>query len=145
MLFGSSTSAYHAAPLTSAGGRDRNYELAEAGPARCQHAGMVWAMESHEDDARHPEAVHEPTPAVVSTFLLQGLEPPRLVVHHDDGTWTFTCGTTTEIEHLVTVHAEHMFRRFGYDLFHLRDLQPGQVAERDAPGGEWLTSPHRED
>ncbi len=45
----------------------------------------------------------------------------------------------------MTVHAEHMFRRFGCDLFQLRDLQPGHVAERDEPGDEWLTSPYEED
>ena len=38
-----------------------------------------------------------------------------------------------------------MFQRFGHCLFQLRDLQPGHVAERDAPGDEWLTSPYEED
>lgn len=81
----------------------------------------------------------------MSTSVLGGLEPLRVVVHHDDGDWTFACGTTDEAEHFVTVHAEDMFRRFGDDLSHLRDVPPGCVAERDAPGEEWLLSPYEED
>lgn len=105
--------------------------------------GMVLPMQAFDGSAQAQEG-SESTAAIVSTFVLDGLEPLRLVVHHDDGDWTFACGTTDEAEHFVTVHAEHMFRRFGHDLFHLRDLQPGHVAERDAPGDEWLISPHEE-
>ncbi|MGY5885818.1 hypothetical protein [Modestobacter lacusdianchii] len=101
-------------------------------------------MERIGEADQRPGEPTDLTAAIVSTFVLDGLEPLRLVVHHDDGTWTFACGTTADVEHLVTVHAEHMFRRFGYDLFHLRDLQTGYIAERDAPGDEWLISPFQE-
>ena len=107
--------------------------------------GMVVPMQAFDGSAQGPQEGFEPTAAIVSTFVLDGLEPLRVVVHHNDGDWTFACGTTDEAEHLVTVHAEHMFRRFGCDLFQLRDLQPGHVAERDEPGDEWLTSPYEED
>ena len=97
-------------------------------------------------DQASPDPVSDYTGAIVSTFVLGGLEPLRLVVHYeDDGTWGFYCGTTDDPGHLVTVHAEHMFRQFGYDLFHLRDLPPGHAAERDAPGDEWLISPYEDD
>jgi hypothetical protein len=102
---------------------------------------MVLLMQAFDGSAQAPKEGSEPTAAIVSTFVLDGLEPLRVVVHHDDGDWTFACGRTDEAEHFVTVHAEHMFRRFGYDLFHLRGLPPRHVAERDAPGDEWLISP----
>ena len=100
---------------------------------------------------KHESGVGEPqfdgpghTPAIVSPFVLGGEEPIRMVTHHDDGTWSFCCGTTDEADHFVTVHAEHMFRRFGYDLFHLRDLPQVYIAERDAPGDAWLILAHEE-
>ena len=83
--------------------------------------------------------------AIVSTFVLGGLEPLRMVLHYDDGTWSFSCGTADEADHFVAMHAEHMFSRFGYDLFHLRDLPQGYIAERDAIGDEWAVSPYEED
>ena len=98
---------------------------------------------SDEAEPESPEA-SDSTAALVSTFVVGGLEPLRMVVHHDDGTWTFACGTTDQAEHFITVHAEHMFRRFGHDLFHLRGLQLGFIAERDEPGDEWLVSSYAE-
>ena len=83
--------------------------------------------------------------AVASTFVLDGLQPLRMVVHHGDGTWTFCCGTTAEAAHFVTVHAGGMFRRYGYDLFHLRDLPAGHIAERNERGDEWLIAAYQED
>lgn len=106
--------------------------------------GMVLRMQAFDESAQVLQEGSEPTMAIVSTFVLDGLEPLRVVVHHDVGDWTFACGTTDEAEHFVTVHAEHIFRRFGHDLFHARDLQRGWVAERDEPGDEWLTSPYGE-
>lgn len=105
---------------------------------------MVFHMHDFDAPVQGPQEGSGPTAAILSTFVLDGLEPLRVVVHHDGGDWTFACGTTDEAEHFVTVHAEHMFRRFGYDLFHLRDLERGRVAERDEPVDEWLISPHEE-
>ncbi len=105
---------------------------------------MVLPMQALDGSAQGPQEDSEPTAAIVSTFVLDGLEPLRVVMHHEAGDWTFACGTTDDAEHFVTVHAEHVFRSFGYDLFHLRDLPRGCVAERDEAGDEWLISPYEE-
>lgn len=83
--------------------------------------------------------------AIVSTVVLGGLEPLRVVVHYDDDTWSFSCGTAVEADYFVTMHAEHMFSRFGYDLLHLRELPQAYIAEREAPGYEWVISPYEEE
>ncbi len=106
---------------------------------------MVLHMHGVGDAAQSPQEDSALTAAIVSTFVLGGLEPLRVVVHHADGDWTFACGTTDEAEHYVSVHAEHMFRRFGHDLLPLRILQPGHVAERDDAGDEWLTWRYEDD
>ena len=92
-----------------------------------------------------PEAESNLAGAIVSKHVLDGREPLRVVVHHDDGMWTFTCGTTDDAEDLVLLHAHHMFRQFGYDLFFLRDLQQGFIAERDTPLDDWTISPFEEE
>ncbi len=96
---------------------------------------------SESDQARGDESESDSGPgglALASTFVLGGLEPPRIVVHYEDDTWSFTCGTATADEHFLTLHAKHVFRQFGYDLFHLRGLPPGSVATRDERGDEWV-------
>ncbi len=105
---------------------------------------MVLSMQASNRSAPHPQEGPEPTLAIVSTFVLDDPEPLRVVVHHDVGDWTFACGTTDEVEHFVTVHAEHVFHRFGSDLFHLRNLERGCVAEREEPGDEWVVNAHEQ-
>ena len=80
--------------------------------------------------------------AVLSIFMRDGLEPPRIVVHYDDGSWSFTCGTAREVEHFTLWHAEHVFHHFGHDLFHLGDLPRGYIAERDERDDEWSVKPY---
>jgi hypothetical protein len=79
-------------------------------------------MQAFDGSAHSSQDSSEPATAIVSTFVLDGLEPLRVVVHHDDGGWTFTCGTADAAEHLVT----------------------GHVAERDAPADDWLISTYEE-
>ncbi len=83
--------------------------------------------------------------AITTTFVLGGLEPLRLVVHHEDGSWDFLCNTTSDLKYLQTVHADEMFTRFSNDLAPLRTLARGYLAERDEPGGEWLVEPYTEE
>lgn len=82
--------------------------------------------------------------AIVSTFVLGGLEPLRLVIHHDDGTWSFLCNTTGHPDHLVTVHTREAFERFATDLATLHPLPQGHLAERQEPGDDWVIEPHVE-
>lgn len=86
-----------------------------------------------------------PELGIASTFVLGGLEPLRLVVHHEDGSWDFLSNSTTDLKYLQTVHAEEMFSRFSKDLAPLRSLSPGYVAERDDAGSEWLVEPYTEE
>lgn len=82
--------------------------------------------------------------SLVSTFVLAGMEPLRLVIHHDDGTWDFLCGTTSEARYLKTIHTDEVFAKFGIDLQPLRTLPPGHLAERDGRGDEWHVEPYTE-
>ena len=83
--------------------------------------------------------------SIASTFVLGGMEPLRLVIHHADGSWDFLCNTTDDVEFLVTVHAEHVFERFPADLASVRNLPPGFLAERESASGEWSTGPFHDD
>ncbi len=79
--------------------------------------------------------------SIASTFVLGGMEPVRLVIHHADGSWDFLCNTTNDARCLVAVHAEHLFEQFPADLASLRSLPPGFLAEREGASGEWFTEP----
>ena len=87
----------------------------------------------------------EPQLSIASTFVLGGMEPLRLVVHHADGSWDFLCNTTNDAGFLVAVHAEHVFDQFPADLAALRTLPPGFVAARESASDEWSTEPFDED
>lgn len=82
--------------------------------------------------------------SLVSTFVLSGMEPLRLVIHHDDDTWDFLCGTTDDARYLTTIHTDEVFARFGTDLQPLRSLALGHLAEREGPGDEWRVEPYVE-
>ncbi|MGY2066992.1 hypothetical protein [Blastococcus sp. SYSU DS0619] len=83
--------------------------------------------------------------SIISTFVLGGLEPLRLVIHYDDGTWAFLCNTTAEPEHLVTVHTGEVFTRYAEALTGLRRLPSGHLAERQEPGDPWTTEAYVEE
>jgi hypothetical protein len=87
----------------------------------------------------------EPPLSIASTFVLGGMEPLRLVIHHADGSWDFLCNTTDDAEFLVAVHPDHLFDQFALDLAGLRDLPPGFLAERDSAADEWSTEPFEEE
>ena len=75
--------------------------------------------------------------SVASTFVLGGMEPLRLVVHHTDGSWDFLCNTTEDADFLVAVHAAEVFARFPTDLASVQTLPPGCLAVREEPGHDW--------
>ncbi|WP_158544443.1 hypothetical protein [Blastococcus sp. TBT05-19] len=85
-----------------------------------------------------------PELSIVSTFVLGGMEPVRLVVHHADGSWDFLCNTIDDAGSMVTVHTEHVFERFP-DLLPLRSLPRGFLAERGDVSDEWVTEPFTEE
>jgi hypothetical protein len=82
--------------------------------------------------------------AIATTFVVSGMEPVRLVVHRDDGSWDFLCGTTVEAPFLLTVHASHMFDEFP-ELAELASLPCGYQAWRDERGDAWTTEPYDEE
>ena len=82
--------------------------------------------------------------SLVSTFVMAGMEPLRLVIHHDDGTWDFLCNTTADARYLTTIHTDEVFAKFGLDLQSLRTLPPGHLAEREGRGDEWHVEPYVE-
>ncbi len=79
----------------------------------------------------------EPELSIASMFVLSGMEPSRLVIHHADGSWDFLCNTTDDAAFLAAVHAEHVFDRFPADLAALRTLPPASLAERESASEEW--------
>jgi hypothetical protein len=86
----------------------------------------------------------EPAPdalSFVTTFVWSGMEPVRLVVHERDGTWQFSCNTTTDVAFILTVHADHVFERFADDLAGLSDLPCGFLAWRDYNSEPWTVEP----
>jgi len=83
-----------------------------------------------------------PQPSIASTFVLGGLEPLRLVIHHADGSWDFLCNTTDDARFLVTVEADHVFTQFPADLAALRTLPSGSLAEREDPSSDWSVEPY---
>lgn len=92
----------------------------------------------------HSEAASRVGLSLVSTLVLSGMEPLRLVIHHDDGTWDFLCGTTDDARYLKTIHTDEVFAMFMFDLQPLRALAPGHLAERDGRGDEWHVEPYGE-
>ena len=80
---------------------------------------------------------HEEPLSIVSTRVLDGSEPLRLVVHDDDGSWQFLDGKPVGVDHLISTHAHHLFEEFPADLAALRDLPKGHLAERHGSGGPW--------
>ena len=82
--------------------------------------------------------------SLVSTFVLSGMEPLRLIIHHDDDTWDFLCGTTDDDRYLTTMHTDEVFARFGTDVQQLRTLAPGHLAEREDRGDEWRVERYAE-
>ena len=83
--------------------------------------------------------------SIASTFVLDGVEPLRLVIHHADGSWDFLCNTTDDDRYLVAVHAEHVFDQFRADLAALQTLPPGFLAERASVSDGWSTEPFEDD
>ncbi len=83
--------------------------------------------------------------SIASTFVLDGMEPLRLVIHRADGSWDFLCNTTDDPQFLRTVHAEHVFERFPADLAGLRNLPPRYPAGRESPSDPWSTEPFDDD
>ncbi len=79
--------------------------------------------------------------SIASTFVLGGMEPLRLVIHHADGSWDFLCNTTNDATFLVALHAEHVFDQFPADLAALQTLQPGFLAERGSASDQWSIEP----
>ena len=82
--------------------------------------------------------------SLVSTFVTSGMELIRLVIHHDDDTWDFLCGTTDDARYLTTIHTDEVFARFGTDLQPLRALALGHLAEREDQADAWRVEPYVE-
>lgn len=72
------------------------------------------------------------------------MEPLRLVIHYEDDTWGFLCGTVDDARYLTTIHTDEVFARFGTDLEPLRSLALGHLAGRDGRGDEWRVEPYVE-
>jgi hypothetical protein len=66
-------------------------------------------------------------------------------MRYADGGWAFLCNTTADVDALVTVHEHHLFDEFHRDLLPIRQLPPGHVAVRDAPGHPWRIEPYDEE
>lgn len=83
--------------------------------------------------------------SIVSTRVLDGSEPLRLVVRSGDGSWQFLDGLPVDVDHLVTTHAHHLFDEFPDDLRPLAGLPVGHLAERHGPGVPWWIEPYEEE
>ncbi|RBY90170.1 hypothetical protein DQ244_11915 [Blastococcus sp. TBT05-19] len=75
--------------------------------------------------------------SIVSTRVLDGSEPLRLVAHNRDGSWQFLDGTPVDVDHLIATHAHHLFDEFPDELGPLRALPVGHLAARTEPGRPW--------
>ena len=85
---------------------------------------------------RHACRRQEPL-SIVSTRVLDGSEPLRLVVHNADGSWQFLDGKPVDLDHLISTHAHHLFDEFPADLAPLCQLPVGHLAERYGPDWPW--------
>jgi hypothetical protein len=85
---------------------------------------------------RHVCRPHEPL-SIVSTRIVDGSEPLRVVAHNPDGSWQFLDGRPVDADHLISTHAHHLFDEFPEDLAPLVDLPVGRIAERYEPGFPW--------
>ena len=71
------------------------------------------------------------------------MEPLRLVIHYEDDTWGFLCGTRWMTPATSqTIHTDEVFAQFGTDLKPLRSLALGYLAGRDGRGDEWRVEPY---
>lgn len=84
-------------------------------------------------DGRFPEELG----AVVQTTVLEGLEPARLVIHFDDGSWAVGDGAS------IATHLRHVLEA-DPSLKRLASLKPGHCAERKERGEPWVTSVYDE-
>ena len=117
---------------------------------------VVERAEDPDDAGRRRTSSAQPAPVIdfgsastaglslVSTYVLSGMEPLRLVIHHDDGTWDFLCGTTDDARYLAAMHTDEVFARSRTDLQPLRSLARGHLAERGGRGDEWRVEPYVE-
>ena len=77
----------------------------------------------------------------MSTRVLDGSEPLRLVARNGDGSWEFLDGRPVDVDHLISTHAHHLFDEFPADLRPLRLMPPCHLAVRDDPGSPWRIEP----
>lgn len=94
---------------------------------------------------RHHACRRQEPLSIVSTRVLDGSEPLRLVVHNGDGSWQFLDGGPVDVDHLISAHAHHLFDEFPGDLAPLVDLPVGRLAERYGPGSPWRIEVYAEE
>lgn len=81
---------------------------------------------------------------IVSRRVLDGSEPVRLIIHHDDDTWSVLCGTVTRPEDAEAQPMAWLAQR--ENLAELAaTLERGWLWERDREGGVWMKERDLED
>lgn len=90
-------------------------------------------MASVADDHEH---VYEATDVVVSVWVLRGLEPVRMVIHHSDGDWSVLCGTVDTADDLEAMPLSWLSRRRDIGRYASR-LAPGRMVTRDGVLDAW--------
>lgn len=74
---------------------------------------------------------------VVSTWVLAGAEPIRMVIHHEVGDWSVVCGTVDSPDQLIGMPLSWLRER--RDIGHLAaTLRPGRMVTRDDVLEPWV-------
>lgn len=93
-------------------------------------------MSEDRDVGPHVHVWERPE-VVVSRWVLAGLEPIRMVIHHEVGDWSVVCGTVDSPGELVGMPLSWLWDR--RDVGHLAtSLAPGRMVTRDDVLDDWV-------
>ncbi|MGY1855047.1 hypothetical protein [Modestobacter sp. SYSU DS0290] len=84
--------------------------------------------------------VFEPARVVVSVWVLRGVEPVRVVVHHSDDDWSVLCGTVDSPEDLQGVPLSWLSSRRDIGRY-ATELGRGRMVTRDDALDAWQEEP----
>ncbi len=93
----------------------------------------VLSTEDHEHVVEAPEVV-------VSIYVLNGMEPVRMVIHHDAGDWSVLCGTVEQPHEVVGKPRSWLMNHPELGAI-ARAVRRGWMVTRDEPGDPWLREP----
>ncbi len=86
------------------------------------------------------EHVFETPEVVVSIYVLNGMEPVRMVIHHAVGDWSVLCGTVEDPREAIGKPRSWLIDHPELGPI-ARSLPPGTMVTRDGPDEPWVREP----